>query len=171
MLGRDVPGWHTVYAQLAPPPPADFTVQETTAGQVLADQNGKTVYLYSCGDDAVDQLGCDHPDESQVYRLVLCGGGDAARCLRNFPYVPASTRAGRGNRLWSAMDIDPTTGGRATHGQPGALRVWAFRERPVYTFAGDEQPGDVNADHYGEFRAERQGYRAFWLRDDFFREQ
>jgi hypothetical protein len=26
----------------------------------------------------------------------------------------------------------------------------------------------VNGDSHGEFRAERNGYKAFWLRDDFF---
>jgi predicted lipoprotein with Yx(FWY)xxD motif len=48
------------------------------------------------------------------------------------------------------------------------LRVWAYRERPVYTFAGDERPGEVNADGLGEFQSEREGFRAFWWRDDFF---
>jgi hypothetical protein len=38
----------------------------------------------------------------------------------------------------------------------------------VYLFAGDQRPGDVNGDGYGEFRGERQGYNAFWLRDDYF---
>ena len=70
-----------------PAPPAEFTVQDTTAGQVLADAHGMTIYSYTCGDDALDQLGCDHPSDSQVYRLAMCGGGDWQRCLRTFPYV------------------------------------------------------------------------------------
>ena len=55
MLGSDVPGWHNVYTQLAPPPPAEFTVQDTPSGQVLADHRGMTIYGYSCGDDSLDQ--------------------------------------------------------------------------------------------------------------------
>jgi predicted lipoprotein with Yx(FWY)xxD motif len=35
--GSDVPGWHNVYAQKAPPPPADFTTQDSIGGVVLAD--------------------------------------------------------------------------------------------------------------------------------------
>lgn len=166
--GSDVPGWHNVFTQRAPAPPPEFTVQDTTAGQVLADQRGKTIYFYACGDDAVDQLGCDHPSQSQVYRLAMCGGGDWERCLRTFPYVLAPGDARSSRRAWNVMDIDPKTGRHAPPGLAGALHVWAYRDRPVYTYAGDDHPGDVNADGHGEFRSEREGYSAFWLRDDYF---
>jgi predicted lipoprotein with Yx(FWY)xxD motif len=168
LTGSDSRGWHNVYTQRAPDPPAGFTVQDTTAGQVLADKHGRTLYTYFCGDDGVDQLGCDLPEESQVYRIAICGGGDARRCLEAFPYVMAEPGARSTSRAWRILSIEPLTGRRARPTDPNALRVWAFRDRPVYTYAGDRQPGDVNADSHGEFRAERNGYRAFWLRDDFF---
>jgi predicted lipoprotein with Yx(FWY)xxD motif len=167
--GSDEPGWHNVFTQTAPPPPAGFTVQNTTAGQVLADSNGKTVYMYSCGDDAVDQLECDHPSQTQAYRLAMCGAGDPDRCLRTFPYVLAPKGAKSGSTAWSVMYIDPKTGRVAKPDMAGALRVWAYRDRPVYTYAGDERPGDTNADGLGEFRGERQGFKAYWVRDDFNR--
>lgn len=167
--GSDVPGWHNVFTQLAPPPPAGFTVQDTTSGQVLADPNGKTLYTYFCGDDALDQLGCDHPSETQAYRFAMCGGGDPDRCVRTFPYVFAPKNAKSESRSWSVIDIDPKTGHLATRGQADALHVWAFRGRPVYTYAGDDRAGDINADGLGEFRAEREGFKAFWVRDDFNR--
>jgi predicted lipoprotein with Yx(FWY)xxD motif len=169
LAGGDIPGWRNVYTQEAPPPPPEFTVQDTSAGQVLADAEGRTIYSYTCGDDAPDQLSCEHPADTQVYRLAMCGGGSAERCARNFPYVPAAPGA-RGNRLWSVVEIDPATGHFAAAGAPGALRVWAYRERPVYTFAGDRQPGEVNAHGLGEFLADREGFKAFWWRDEFFRE-
>jgi len=168
LAGSDEPGWHNVYTQRAPAPPAEFTVQETTSGQVLADAHGMTIYAYTCGDDAIDQLGCDHPTETQVYRLMMCGGGDAARCLRNFPYVAAPAGAVSHSRSWSVISIDPMSGRRARADDAKSLRVWAYRDRPVYVYAGDAQPGDVNGDAYGEFRGEREGYNAFWLRDDYF---
>ena len=59
------------------------------------------------------------------------------------------------------------TGKRGKAGDPGVLHVWAYRDRPVYTFAKDE-PGDYEAEGLGEFKGTRQGYRAFWLRDDFY---
>ena len=166
--GSDVPGWHNVYTQRAPAPPPEFTVQDTTAGQVLADPHGMTIYTYFCGDDAVDQLGCDHPGDTQVYRLAMCGGGDWQRCLRTFPYVTAPAGARSQNRTWSIIDIDPRTGRRATAAQANTLHVWAYRDRPVYVYAGDAQPGDVNGDGHGEFRGERDGYNALWMRDDYF---
>lgn len=164
--GSDVSGWHNVYTQIAPVPPG-FTLQTTSSGEVLADPHGNTIYIYFCADDAVDQLGCDHPTETQAYRLMICGGGDSERCLKTFPYVPASKDANCRCRLWSVVWIDPHSGRFAAAGQRDALRVWAYRDRPVYTYAGDRRPGDFYADGMGEFRGEREGYRAFWLRDDF----
>jgi predicted lipoprotein with Yx(FWY)xxD motif len=167
--GSDIPGWHNVFTQRAPPPPAEFTIQETTSGQVLADSRGKTIYVYSCGDDAVDQLGCDHPTQTQVYRLAMCGGGDIARCEQTFPYVLASSGATSSSRAWSVVEIDPKTGRFAGPGQRDAWRVWAYRDRPIYTYTGDHRPGDIYADGIGEFQGEREGFKAFWLRDDFNR--
>jgi predicted lipoprotein with Yx(FWY)xxD motif len=165
--GSDVEGWHNVYTQRAPPPPASFTKQETIVGEVLADARGMTIYTYICGDDSVDQLSCDHPSDTQAYRLAMCGGPQ--QCRVNWPYVLADKGAKSVNRLWTVMQIDPQTGHRATAGQAGALSVWAYRDRPVYTYAGDKQPGDVSGDGTGEWRGQRNGLKAFWLRDDYFR--
>jgi len=164
--GSDVAGWHNVYTQPAPSAPQGFTVQDTIAGQVLADARGMTVYIYICGDDSVDQLSCEHPDDTQVYRLAMCGGGDAMRCQQNWPYVRAEKGAASTSRVWSVMQVDPKTGHRAAQGQADALSVWAYRARPVYTYAADQQPGDVNGDGTGEWRGQRNGLKAFWLRED-----
>lgn len=167
MRGNDEPGWTNVYTQRAPEPPSDFTVQDTYSGVVLADNHGKTVYVYNCGDDALDQLACDHPASAQAYRLTVCGGGDPKRCLDSFPYVLASQNAKSNSRLWSVMWIDPMTGKLAKSEQTGALRVWAFRKRPVYTNFRDRGPGELHGDSWGEFYGYRNGYKAFWLRDDY----
>ncbi len=165
--GSDEPGWHNVFLTEAPPPPKEFTTSDTTAGTVLADKNGKTIYLYICGDDAVDQLACDHPGSTQAFRFALAGGGDPVRANQRFPMVPAPKDAKPTSRSWTPIDIDPMTGKRGKAGDPGVLHVWAYRDRPVYTFAKDE-PGDYEAEGLGEFKGTRQGYRAFWLRDDFY---
>jgi predicted lipoprotein with Yx(FWY)xxD motif len=165
--GSDVPGWRNVFVQPAPAYPASFTVQATIAGEVLADRNGKTIYVYHCGDDSTDQLACDHPSLTQVYRLAMCGGGDARRCLEYWPYVVAADSEESASRSWSIVTIDPLTGHFAPQDAPNALRVWAYRDRPVYTFAGDRRPGDVNGGSTGEWRGMRNGLLAFWLRDDF----
>ncbi len=165
--GLDEPGWHTVYTQLAPPAPKGFTEQESSGGTVLADAKGHTIYIYNCGDDSLDQLACDHPDTPQEYRYAVCGGGDPAQCLHNFPYVIADKNAVSGSHVWSTMDIDPASGHRAKPGQPDALHVWAYRDRPVFTFIRDDRPGLIKAQSWGEFYGARNGYRAFWIREEF----
>lgn len=166
--GTDVPGWNNVFVQLAPSPPPGFTAQDTRQGQMLADQRGMTIYRYVCADDSQDQLSCDHPDDTQVYRLAMCGGGDATRCQKNWLYVPAEKAAVSNSRSWTVMQIDPKTGHRAAEGQADALSVWAYRDRPVYTYGGDHEPGDVNGASTGEWRGQRNGLKVFSLRDEFF---
>lgn len=166
--GGDVPGWSNVFVQRAPPPPESFTAQDTIQGQVLADHRGMTIYTYHCGDDSIDQLSCGHPDDIQAYRWAMCGGGDPAKCLTEWPYVLARDGATATSRTWSIMLIDPDTGHRATDGDTDALRVWAYRDRPVYTYSGDQESGDINGDSNGVWRGQRNGFQAFWLRDPFF---
>jgi len=167
MTGSDNPGWHNVFTQRAYSPPSEFTVQDSRIGQVLADANGKTIYLYHCNDDALDQQACDHPDSPQQYRLAICGNFDPKVCQETFPYVKAQPGAKAESSLWTVISIDPNTGKRAKPGQAGAISVWAYRDRPVYTYGGDEHPGDANGDNYGEFNGARNGFKAFWLRDDY----
>jgi predicted lipoprotein with Yx(FWY)xxD motif len=167
--GSDVPGWHNVYTQMSPTAPKGvFTVQDAPSGQVLADARGHTVYVYNCNDDAWDQLACDHPDTPQDYRMAICGGGDPGRCLTTFPFVMAAKDAKSDNQLWGTMEIDPKTGHRAASGQSTALHVWTYRDRPVFTFAGDKNTGDLYGDSWGEFQGQRNGFKAFWVRDDYF---
>jgi len=150
--GGDVPDWrapewHNVYTQRAVAPPDEFTVQDVEfGGQVLADSRGRTVYLYNCRDDSLAQLACDHPGATQAYRLAICGNGDPALCRETWPYVEASPGARSESSLWSVMAIDPDTGRHADEDLAGALHVWAYRARPVYTFAGDREAGVTNGD-------------------------
>jgi predicted lipoprotein with Yx(FWY)xxD motif len=164
--GLDVPGWHAVFTQPAPAWPKSFTTQITTSGIVLADSKGHTIYEYNCGDDSVDQLACDHPDTPQEYRYAVCGGGDPSKCAHNFPYVIATKADGVENAAWTIMDIDPSTGRRAKPGQADAVHVWAYRERPVYTFVRDV-PGTLKAHTWGEFYGQRNGYKAVFIREEF----
>jgi predicted lipoprotein with Yx(FWY)xxD motif len=166
--GGDVSGWHNVYTQRAVTPPEGFTVQDAYfGGQTLADSRGRTVYIYSCRDDSIAQLACDHPDTPQEYRMAICGNGDPALCLETFPYVIAEPDAKSESSLWSVMTINPSTGRRARADEEGALHVWAYRQRPVYTYSGDLEPGATHADAFGEFYGRRNGFNAFVLRDVF----
>ncbi len=166
-IGSDVPGWRNVFTQKVAEPPAEFTIQDGRIGHVLADARGRSIYVYNCGDDAADQLACDHPGSTQAYRLAICGGGDIAKCAETWPYILASEGATVESTLWTVISIDPKTGRHATDGQDDAIDVWAYRGRPVFTFAGDRRAGQTEGDAWGEFYGYRNGFKAFWIRDDF----
>ncbi len=165
--GSDLEGWQNVYTQKAPEYPSTFTIQATLAGDVLADAQGKTIYTYVCGDDSADQLACDHPEDTQVYRLAMCGGGDPLACQNNWPYVTAALGEGTNSETWKVLTIDPNTGRQVAPEDERGLRVWGYRDRPVYTYGRDQKPGDVKGAGTGEWRGQRNGLKAFWLRDDF----
>lgn len=172
--GSDVPGWSNVYTQRAMTPPAEFTVQDAAfGGQVLADSRGRTIYLYNCRDDSAAQLACDHPDAAQEYRLAICGNGDPEVCRETFPYVVADANSKSDSSLWSVMLIDPKTGRKveestaANQEVDGALHVWAYNQRPIYTYYDDIEPGATKGDGFGEYLGRRNGFKAFVLRDIF----
>ncbi len=168
--GADKTGWRNLYVQKTPPPPRGFTLKPTIVGLTLGDASGMTVYRYVCTDDTVDQLACDHPDSPQVYRMTICGGGDAERCVKTFPYVIAPKNYKATDKLWGTMRIDPKTGRRTTPDTPGAINVWTLRNRPVYTFAGyrgygDTKPDDIKANGWGEGNGGHNGFMAIVYRD------
>ncbi len=165
--GGDAPGWQNVYMQKAPPAPPGFTIQETNIGLTLADSRGHTIYRYNCSDDSYDQLHCDHPDTTQAFRIAICGAGSQEQCLKTWPLVPAKAGAKSGSRSWTVVALDPKTGKTASPGQADAMYVWAFRGRPVHTYSGDKKPGDTEGDSFGEWIGTRNGFTAFFLRDDF----
>ncbi len=165
--GGDAEGWQNVYLKKGPSHPPGFTIQEVSVGLTLADSRGRTIYFYNCGDDSYDQLRCDHPETTQAYRIAMCGGGNQEQCLKTWPMVLAEANAKSGSRSWTVVAIDPKTGKYAGPGQADAMHVWAFRGRPVYTFIDDKKPGDTEGDSFGEWRGTRNGFSAFFLRDDF----
>ena len=97
----------------------------------------------------------------------MCGAGDAEKCLSYWPYVIAGEEEQSLNRTWQIKNIDPITGRYVSADDNDAIRVWTYRDRPVYLFGGDKVIGDVNGGGTGEWRGKRNGLRAFWLRDDF----
>ncbi len=165
--GAEEPGWRNVFTQLAPQFPKGFRITDTYSGQMLADSKGRTIYTYNCNDDAADQLDCSHPSQPQAYRLALCGKGDWKRCLETFPYVLAGPDEKSETHFWSIKYINPETGRWVEPGTAGALRVWAYRDRPVYLCGRDRQPGDYECDSWGEWSGIRNGYMGFWIRDAF----
>lgn len=166
--GGDVPGWRNVFTQAAPPLPPGFRTMDNEVGEVVTDPRGMTIYYYTCADDSKDQLACDYPEAPQAYRIAVCGGGSVELCSRTWRYVEAPPGVRSTSRAWSTLFIDASTGKPAAQDQANALRVWAYRGRPLYLFSGDKMPGDIEGNHFGEVMGKRNGFRAFLVRDDFF---
>ena len=168
--GADIPGWHNVYTTPAPAFPKGFTVQDNPGGAVLTDPNGKTVYIFNCIEDSADQQSCDHPSTTQEYRLAICGGFDPKRCAAQFPYVTADKSAKSNSQIWGIKDIDPMTGRYVDAGTAGSVHIWTFRDRPLYTYWHDASAGEVRANAFGEGNGWRNGFHAFWVREEFRRQ-
>ncbi len=167
MRGGDVPGWHNVYTQQIAPRPSDLTLQDTAAGQVLADSRGHTIYEYNCAEDTIDQFVCDRPDSPQQYKLAICGRGDVDKCLKLFPFVLYSPTAKNESSLWAPLSINQRTWREAGADDKDAVLVWAYKGQPVYTYSGDKKPGDINGDGWGEGGGGRNGFTIFLVRSEF----
>ena len=165
--GSDIPGWRNVFTQPAPAFPKGFTVQDAPGGQVLANADGRTIYIYTCIDDTLDQQICDHPSLNQKYRLAICGGSDPKRCVKQFPYVTADASERSSSRIWQIKYINTETGKYVDEKAPGATRIWTYRDRPVYYFFKDTIPGDTYGDSWGENNGWINGFHAFFTREEF----
>jgi predicted lipoprotein with Yx(FWY)xxD motif len=165
--GSDEAGWHNVFLHRVPSPPQGFQIVDNAVGKLIAAPNGKTIYYYRCWEDTADVLACDFPSAPQEYRWAVCGGGDVQRCNKTFPYVIAEKGAKSDSLTWGTMDINPKTGRAVAAGSPDSLHVWTYRGRPIYTFAGDKNVGDFNGNGWGQDHGQRNGFMAFWMRDDF----
>ncbi len=154
--GADEPGWSLASLQVPIKPPAGIRTEMTAAGPVLADENGKTLYLWNCVDEAPDRGICDIPASPGVsHWRSLCGPSEV--CAATWRPIAAPAGAKPVGTTWSVVAID-ASGSRqyAAPGDPKAVTVWAYRGRPVYTYVGDKAPGDM-AGH--SFRA--SGYWGF----------
>jgi len=87
--------------------------------------------------------------------------------LPAYDRVLADEKAVSNSKIWSIQYVDPQTGKFAEKNAPGALRVWAYRDRPVYTFFRDRAPGDTYGDSWGENNGWMNGYHAFFVREEF----
>ncbi|MDB5422965.1 MAG: hypothetical protein JWQ29_381 [Phenylobacterium sp.] len=148
--GLDEDGWDAAVLQKPLPPPSGLTRQVTSDGEVFADAAGKTLYSWGCVEETGDRDFCDVPGASQAYRRGICGPPTA--CISTWRPVLAPKNARPVGRTWTVATIDPTGAYQyQAPGQTDGIRVWAYRGRPVYTFAGDKEPGDINGHNVRSF--------------------
>jgi predicted lipoprotein with Yx(FWY)xxD motif len=150
--GPVVPGWQAAVLKAAPRHPAEVTLQKlpsaweqfnsTLPDFVYADAKGMTLYTVHCrhGRSGVT---CDDVGDDPRYWLSYCGG--EARCAQRWRPLAAPSGAQTIDDIWSVIVINPWHPFLPPEGDSG-IAVWAFRGRPVFTYAGDTLPGDFYGD-------------------------
>ena len=114
-----------------------------------ADSRGRTLYVFECAEEIRDGVACDVKGSTQKIRLAICGGPE--KCMNTYVPLQAPKGAKPPNRTWTVVRVDPMTGGgRVVDSKTPGLDVWAYKGRPVYTYALDNDPGDLFG-HIGTF--------------------
>jgi predicted lipoprotein with Yx(FWY)xxD motif len=129
---------------LAPPPghPEEVTEQDTIDGRYYADRQGKILYRFICNEETPDRLACHDVGDSPVAWRSACGGD--ARCSATWHPLAAPPGAEPIDGIWSVMRIDPANPLVPVQGPNAGVAVWAFKGSPVFTYARDLAPGDLN---------------------------
>ena len=150
--GTPLPGWQVAMLKAAPRHPSDVTISTLVEGnfennygvtrKVYADAKGMTLYTMRCVENTSDRLDCDDVGDSPSYWLNYCGGEDG--CAKTWRPLVASAGAKSIDDTWSVIEINPRHPWKPTTSTE-RLTVWAFRGRPLFTYAHDLRPGDYNA--------------------------
>lgn len=159
--GRPHRDWEVAVVIRAEAPPPGVIAQ-TLSGEtqlfsfglskvVYADGKGRPLYTMHCidgGDDEDDGGGvaCDDVGDDPRYWLSSCGGPQA--CARTWRTLPAAADAKPRGHDWTVMIVNPANPFAPLVGGRGQ-RVWAFKGRPVFTYAHDRIPGDFYGDDHG----------------------
>ena len=150
LYGRPVEGWKVALLVPASAPPAGVRIGSVTpqylgADKVYTDGRGKTLYAIHCHEFTEDGLDCDDVGDSPRYWTTFCGGEE--RCRKDWQPLAAPRNARSIDGLWSVALINPSHPFKPLKEGEQGIPVWTYRGRLVFTFAGDQKPGDV----YGEF--------------------
>ena len=138
------PDWAPALWRPSPPRPAAVTTQWTVAGVVYATRAGMTLYVFACDAHGSDGLSCDEPGDAAAFWSAICG----MECLQRWrPYLAPPGASASGD--WSVVDV-PTPLFSDAEGvtytaqtAPATVRAWAYRGRPVFTYADDDEPGQM----------------------------
>jgi len=149
-----IPGWQVALLKRAPEHPADVVLQALSGENevqnfglpkiVYADSKGMTLYTMHC---PLEDIDCDDVGDDPRYWLSFCGGEQ--RCNKTWRPLRAPSKAKSTDGIWSVVVINASHPWRPVEsGRPG-IEVWAYRGRPVFTYAFDVRPGDYNGDDHG----------------------
>lgn len=143
--GDALDGWDLVVYKRAAPTPPQIKTRFSLIGEIYTNEDGMALYVFTC-QAPVDSQSCDDPGDPAAYWTVVCSTADV--CAEHWRPFLADARA-RPSGEWTIMDVP-----HPVYSEPNGLtyqadnpnpvvRVWAYRGRPVYTFADDDEPGQV----------------------------
>ena len=124
--------------------PAAFQMQYSIAGWVYTNDQGKTLYVFNCSDQTPIRMSCDEIGDPAIYRSSICGSGED--CAREWRPVLAAADAVKVGE-WDVREVPdpPFSDAAGAYGENVPMvRAWTYRGKPLYTFAGDHNPGDIN---------------------------
>ena len=110
--------WEVAVLDAAAPTPSWVTVQNSDMGEVFADAQGHTLYIFNGQLDRTRQLMCDDNCIQKNWRML--------------PVPPGAKPAGD----WAPVD--------SPLGTKGA--VWGYKGNAVYTHTRDREPGAIGGD-------------------------
>jgi predicted lipoprotein with Yx(FWY)xxD motif len=146
-LGRDTQ-WQPALV-LRYPTPAEVSLRpQTEHGPVFATPDGRTLYLrdryiYTGPGGHNTQTNRPIPQIGRAMGTLACEG----ECTRTWQPLAAPAEA-QAAGLWSVVT------------RADGSRQWAYRDFPLYTFAGDTVPGEMNG--YDSFVLTDGGNALYW---------
>jgi predicted lipoprotein with Yx(FWY)xxD motif len=123
--GSTIKGWQAVVLEPAPPLPPWATIQSSDAGELIANENGLTVYA--------------HEFNPRNRRRASNCTGDCIDGVDWKPFVAAADAKPTGS--WALIDL------------PDGTKQWTYKGNKLYTNALDTKPGDFKGIRFGGDRS------------------
>jgi predicted lipoprotein with Yx(FWY)xxD motif len=125
--GHGQPNWEALVLEPAPPLPPWATVQSSDAGELIANQQGLTVYSHSY-----------NPRNRRAFRTPGCEG----ECVDTVQWIPFLADAdAQPIGSWAFLDL------------PNGKKQWTYKGMKLYTNKHDTAPGDFRGIRFGGDRS------------------
>ena len=144
---QQIDGWQPIYFAPAVAVPTAIDIRFSLIGDIYTNLEGMALYVFYC-EEGPHAVPCDDPGDAAAHWSIICGAADdCAKRLRPYRAATGEKPAGEWSILTVADPVFSDPGG-VTHSADNdnpVVSVWAYRGRPVYTFADDDEPGQVLA--------------------------
>lgn len=144
-LPQQIDGWTPIFFQRATPTPPAIETRFSLIGDIYTNRDGMALYVFTC-EEGPRAVPCDDRGDAAAHWSIICGAMEyCAQRWRPYAAAPDAKPSGE----WTIATIPHpvfTDSTGFTYGEDNhnpVVRVWAFRGRPVYTFADDDEPGQV----------------------------